>query len=412
MLAVCCSDFRNHIAGVAVLRVLWPEGSLLFVLYHETHEFHEVPDVEHAAFVLHLGEHGEFLGELGEQRIVALAVLPKDHGRTQNHDLEGVAIKRTESIFGLDLAVAIAVGGVHGRFARNEFAFANGGAVAIHDGAAHENELLDTGLLGLGGARDGQVGVHGVVEFCTFFANFAAIAVGNARHVVNSIVLAKIKIFPGVANHIERIDLVFPLELGFGQVVGKARANVTVRACDEDFLHLLDLPLLMEFTCAALHHAVALEHAREGSKETLAVKGKALAFYVFAVKGRLHGDFKFIAAVNLRPAGKANGHVVRAVLVAFRNQVVLIPQSRTRAYNAHGSAKDVEHLREFVEASLAQESAHPGNPFFGVGKFVRGRVFRGVGAHSAELVNVKVSLVETDALLLKKHGAAAIELDG
>ena len=168
----------------------------------------------------------------------------------------------------------------------------------------------------------------------------------------------------------------------------------------------------MQLAGAAFYHAVALEHANECAKKALAVEKEALALYVFAVEGRLHGNFQFVAAVDLRPAGQAHGHVVCAILVAFFNQVVLVPQRRTRADNAHGPFENVEHLREFIEASLAEEPAHLGNPLLGVAQFVGRGVLGGVGAHGAELVDVKMLLVEPHALLLKEHGALAIELDG
>ena len=39
-------------------------------------------------------------------------------------------------------------------------------------------------------------------------------------------------------------------------------------------------------------------------------------------------------------------------------------------------------------------------------------VLGGVGAHGAELVDVKMLLVEPHALLLEEHGSLAVELDG
>lgn len=170
--------------------------------------------------------------------------------------------------------------------------------------------------------------------------------------------------------------------------------------------------MLVDFAGAAFYHTIALEHANECAKKALAVEKETLALYVFAVEGRLHGDFQFVAAVDLRPAGKAHGHVVCTVLVAFCNQVVLVPQSRTRADDAHGPLENVEHLREFIEASLAEEPAHLGNPFLGVAQFVRRGVLWRVGAHGAELVDVKMLLVEPNAFLLEEHGALAVELDG
>ncbi len=170
--------------------------------------------------------------------------------------------------------------------------------------------------------------------------------------------------------------------------------------------------VLVDFAGAAFYHAVALEHTDKRAKETLAIKQEALALYVFAVEGCLHGDFEFISAVNLRPTGQAHRYIVCAVLVSFFNQVILVPQRRTRTDDAHGPFENVEHLREFIEARLAEESAHLGNPLLGVAQFVRRSVLGRVGAHGAELVDVKMLLVEPYAFLLEEHGALAVELDG
>ena len=228
---------RDDLAGVAVLRVLRPKGTLFAVFYHQSHEFHQVPDVEHAAFVLDLGECGQFAGQFAEQRVVALAVLAKYHGRAQNHHLEGVAVQRADAVFGLHLAVAVAVGGVHGGVAGNQLFFAYGGAVAVHDGATHKNELLYAGVFRLLGAFHGQVGIYGVVEFCAFVADLAVIAMGDSCHVINGIVLAKIVAAPGVANHVEGGHLVLAREFGLSKVVGEGGADVAVRACYQNSNH-------------------------------------------------------------------------------------------------------------------------------------------------------------------------------
>lgn len=170
--------------------------------------------------------------------------------------------------------------------------------------------------------------------------------------------------------------------------------------------------LLVHFASAAFDNAIALEHADKRPEEALAVEQEALAFHIFAIEGSLYRDFQFVTSVNLSPAGEANGHIVCAVLVAFFDQVVLIPKGRTRTDDAHGSFEDVEHLREFVKTRLAEESANLRNPFLGIAEFMRRSVFRRVSTHGAELVNVEMFLVETDAFLLEKNRSLAIELDG
>ena len=223
---------RNDLAGVTVLRVLRPESAAFAVFNHQAHEFNQIAYVEHAATVVHLRERRELLGELAEQRVVALAPLAEYHGRAEYHHLEGVAVQRTEAVFSLNLAVAIAVGGIYRGLGRNDLLLAYWGAIAVYNGTTHEYELLDACVFCLLGAFHGQVGVHGVVEFRTFVANFAVVAVGDSCHVVNGIVLAKIVAAPGVANHVEGGHLVLAREFGLCQVVGEGGANVAVRACN------------------------------------------------------------------------------------------------------------------------------------------------------------------------------------
>ena len=237
MLAVCLRDLRNHLASVAVLRVLRPEGAVFAVFNHQAHKFHQVPDVEHAALIFNLRECGQLARQLAKQRVVTLAVLAEYHGRAQNHHLEGVAVQRTDAVFGLNLAVAVAVGGVHGGIAGNQLFLANGGAIAVHNSAAHEYELFYACFFRLLGAFHGQVGVHGVIEFCAFVANLAVIAMGYSRHMVNSVVLAKVVAAPGIANHVERFDLILAREFGLSKVVRKGGADVAVRACYQDSNH-------------------------------------------------------------------------------------------------------------------------------------------------------------------------------
>lgn len=251
-LAVGFSDGSNDIACVAVLRVLRPEGTVFTVFYHQAHEFHEVPDIKHAAAVLNIREHREFLCELAEQRVVSLAALAENHGRAENNHLECIAVQRADAVFGLNLAVAVAVRGVHRGVARNDFGLANGSAVAIHNGAAHEYKLLDASFFCALGTSHGEVGIHGVIEFGAFFADSPVIAVGDSRNVIDSIVAAKVEGLPSFANHVERIDLIQACKFRLREVVGKGRADVAVSAGDEDFSHYLpSMALLYAFRSLA-----------------------------------------------------------------------------------------------------------------------------------------------------------------
>ncbi len=234
---MCLSNERDDLARVAVLWILRPKNAMLAIFNHQAHEFHKVTDVEHASLVFDFREYGQFASQFAEQWVVTLASLAEYHGRAENHHFEGVAIQRTDAVFCLNLAITIAVRRVHGGVARDEFWLANGSAVAVHDGAAHEYELLDAGVLRFLGAFHGEVGIYGVVEFCAFIANLAVIAMGDSRHMVNGIVWAKIVAAPGVANHVEGSHLILARKFGLCQVVGKGGADVAVRACYQDSDH-------------------------------------------------------------------------------------------------------------------------------------------------------------------------------
>lgn len=234
-------DKRDDFASIAVLRVLRPEGAAFAVFNHQADELHEVSDVEHATLVRDFRKNGEFLGELAQKRIVALAAFAEYHWRTENYDLERIAVKRTETVFCLHLAVAIAIRGIHRSVAGNQLFVTDGGAVAIYDGAAHEDELLYAGFFCLGGAFHGKVRVHRIVEFRTFFADFSVVAVSDSSHVIDGIVLAEIKATPSVTNHVERIDFVPAGKFGLSEVVCKAHADVAVCACYQDSDHKTSL---------------------------------------------------------------------------------------------------------------------------------------------------------------------------
>lgn len=236
-LVMSLGNERDNLAGVAVLRILWPKGAMFAVFNHQAYEFHQVSDVEHAALVFDFRECGQFAGKLAEQWVVTLAPLAEYHGRAKNHHLEGVAVQRADAVFSQNLAVAVTICRVYWGVARDEFWFTDGGAVAVHDGAAHEYELFNASVLRFLGAFHCEVGIYSVVEFRTFFADFTVIAMGDSCHVVNRVVLAKIKATPGVTNHVECINLVLARKFRLCEVIGKGGADVAVRACNEDVDH-------------------------------------------------------------------------------------------------------------------------------------------------------------------------------
>ena len=101
------------------------------------------------------------------------------------------------------------------------------------------------------------------------------------------------------------------------------------------------------------------QHASYRSKEAAAVYQKAAdaalfkLLHIFAVKGGLDRYLQLVAAIDLRPAGQPRKYVVGSVLVALRNQVILIPEGRPRPDNAHISQQDIDNLRQLVQRGLS-----------------------------------------------------------
>lgn len=225
----------DKLGGVAVLCILRPEGAAFLVVDHELHKLHEVADVEHGALVAHRGEHGQLARQGGELGEVALAAFAVDHGRAENDDTEGRILELAQADFRLHFAVAIEIGGGDGGVAGDVFALADGGAVAIHDGAAHEDELRHALGLGLGGGFDGKLGVDFVVEGLALLAHVPGIGMGDAGNMVHGIVPGEAVIAPAAVNHVECCDFILLRPLR--EVFLKGCAYVAVCAGDEDFLH-------------------------------------------------------------------------------------------------------------------------------------------------------------------------------
>lgn len=91
----------------------------------------------------------------------------------------------------------------------------------------------------------------------------------------------------------------------------------------------------MQRSRAALDDALFFQHAGDGADEAFAVEEETHFLYVFAVVSGLYLYWQFVAAVYLSPAGEAGADVVGSVFVAFRDEVVLVPERGARADDGH-----------------------------------------------------------------------------
>ena len=228
-------EHRDQLAGVGVFGVLGPEETGGPVVDEQPDELHEVPDVEHRAPVGDLGEERQLAGQLIQRREVALAAGPVDHRRTQDGDRKRRVRKLLQPEFRLQLAVAVAIRGLRRGVLGDDLVLADGRAVAIDDGGAHEDELADTGGLRLPGGLDGQLCIDLVVECLPLLRNLAGVGMGDARHVIDRVVAGEGALPPRAVDHVDGIHaiLLWPLR----EVLFERGADVAVGAGDQDATH-------------------------------------------------------------------------------------------------------------------------------------------------------------------------------
>ena len=117
-------------------------------------------------------------------------------------------------------------------------------------------------------------------------------------------------------------------------------------------------------------------------------------------------------AVDLRPAGHARldavaGEIAVDDLVIEPVARLCLDRVRTRADQRQVALdRDVDELRQLVEAGLADEAADAGDARVAPGDELRGRGVGLVGIHRAELVDLDLLVVEAEALLLEEHRPA------
>ena len=145
------------------------------------------------------------------------------------------------------------------------------------------------------------------------------------------------------------------------------------------------------------------------SEKTFAVETERHFFDVFAVQFRFYGDFEFVAPVDLRPARKPGLHVICAVFIAFRNQIVLIPERGTRSDNRHLPREDIKNLRQFVKACFSQKSADFRYVLLGIFEHVRRHIVRRGSFHRAKFQNFKKLFLFADPFLSKENRPRVVD---
>ena len=141
----------------------------------------------------------------------------------------------------------------------------------------------------------------------------------------------------------------------------------------------------------------------ERAREYLYVLPKTEIFGVFRVVGQLFIVADHISAVCLRKSRDAGAKGIDTKLVSLLVDIALLGNKRTRADKAHISAYHIEELRKLVKAGAAQKTPYGRDIALGVAKLRCGHIFRGVLAHSSELVAYEISAILAHPYLFKNN---------
>src|SRR6201996_2401049 len=161
--------------------------------------------------------------------------------------------------------------------------------------------------------------------------------------------------------------------------------------------------------------AAAANDRLDGLEHDEEVEAHRLVLEVVEVVGELSAGFGgrgALAVTDLRPAGEAGADHVAQVVERnlLREPGGELGALGARADEAHLTAKNVPELRNLVDACLAQKAAEAGNARVVFGG-PAGALGFGVDEHGAELVDLEVFILVSDARLREEDGTFRRELD-
>ena len=100
---------------------------------------------------------------------------------------------------------------------------------------------------------------------------------------------------------------------------------------------------------SAFYDSVTSKHGEYRSDKAPDIHKRPHLFYILAVQSGFDRDLKFISSVDLCPSGKSRFYIISSVLVTFCDQVILIPQCRSRSDHGHISSGNIPKLRKFIQ---------------------------------------------------------------
>src|SRR5580692_12653917 len=122
-------------------------------------------------------------------------------------------------------------------------------------------------------------------------------------------------------------------------------------------------------------------------------------------------------AVDLRPAGDTRLDAVAREIAVHGLVEQLALQLALHGVGARADERkiapehDVEQLRQFVEAGLADEAAHTGDAVVVLGHDLGGQRIGLIVVERTKLEDVDALVIEAEALLAEEHRTGAVEFD-
>ena len=106
---------------------------------------------------------------------------------------------------------------------------------------------------------------------------------------------------------------------------------------------------------ATFHDTILPEYTYKGTEKAAKIHTRTIFFHIITVEFCLDGNLQFISAIDLRPSGESGKHIIGTVFIPFRDQIILVPERRSRSHDAHVPFEDIEDLRELIQTGATQK---------------------------------------------------------
>ena len=124
------------------------------------------------------------------------------------------------------------------------------------------------------------------------------------------------------------------------------------------------LCISMKRTCASFHHTPTTCYRANCPCKAFHIKKQGLrsalpqVLHIFPIQLCFGRYLKLVPSINLRPSSQSWQNFVRPIFLTLCHQILLVPERRPGAYDAHLPTKNVPDLWQLVQTGSAQHVSY------------------------------------------------------